>query len=121
MLNHGGDETEGPLDGPAAATDAVRWDLAPPEASASGGWEMVLRATSDVQPQEQLLLSYGERPNDDFFLHYGARCRRPRLRQITGVGGIIIRSRGLVGGIIIWVSGMRGALLRPAASGGAAD
>ncbi len=31
---------------------------------------MVVTATREVEAGEQLLLSYGERPNDDFFLHY---------------------------------------------------
>lgn len=47
-----------------------------PATSASGGWEMVVSASRDVQPEEQVLLSYGERSNDDFFLYYGfvPRC-----------------------------------------------
>ncbi|GFR41330.1 hypothetical protein Agub_g2014, partial [Astrephomene gubernaculifera] len=32
---------------------------------------MVVRATADIQPGQELLLSYGERSNDDFYLHYG--------------------------------------------------
>lgn len=34
-------------------------------------WEMVVTATQDVEPGYQLLLCYGARNNDDFFLHYG--------------------------------------------------
>jgi hypothetical protein len=32
---------------------------------------MVVSATSDVAEGSQLLLSYGERTSDDFFVHYG--------------------------------------------------
>lgn len=36
-----------------------------------GGWRMEVSATRDVREGAELLLSYGERPNDDFFIHYG--------------------------------------------------
>jgi hypothetical protein len=44
-----------------------RWDIHEGE---GGQWDMVVTATREVEAGEQLLLSYGERPNDDFFLHY---------------------------------------------------
>lgn len=75
MLNHAGDYTTGP---PGAATsppamqafDNVRWDLKAPRSS-EGEWEMAVSATRDIAAGQELLLSYGERSNDDFFLHYG--------------------------------------------------
>lgn len=36
-----------------------------------GEWEMVVKALRGVESGEEFLQSYGERPNDDFFLHYG--------------------------------------------------
>lgn len=85
QFNHGGDEAPLPttsVPSPAAededvlAADNVRWDLMPPPASAdtaagSGGWVMCVSATRDIGSEEAALLSYGERPNLDFFLHYG--------------------------------------------------
>ncbi|GIL72494.1 hypothetical protein Vretifemale_2854, partial [Volvox reticuliferus] len=75
MLNHGGDEVVAGSLGlggnKVVATDTVRWDLLPPARSSSGGWSMAVSATKDLQPGQEVLLSYGERPNDDFFLHYG--------------------------------------------------
>ncbi|EFJ44774.1 hypothetical protein VOLCADRAFT_94881 [Volvox carteri f. nagariensis] len=77
MLNHGGDTAaQGSLGlvgpgGGEVATDNVRWDLLPPDRSSAGGWSMAVSATRDIHPGQELLLSYGERPNDDFFLHYG--------------------------------------------------
>ena len=47
----------------------TRWDVV--QSSEGGEWEMVLTATQDVEAGYQLLLSYGERSNDDFFIHYG--------------------------------------------------
>jgi len=68
MLNHGGDETlTGMPTGEQVAADNVRWDVVPEGSS----WAMVVSATQDVEEGCQLLLSYGERPSDDFFLHYG--------------------------------------------------
>ena len=32
---------------------------------------MSVVSTRDLPPGSELLMSYGERPNDDFFLHYG--------------------------------------------------
>jgi SET domain len=52
----------------ATATDNVRWDLV---SKIGGEFFMVLTSTRDIQQGEELLLSYGERNNDDFFLHYG--------------------------------------------------
>ncbi|KAG2497988.1 hypothetical protein HYH03_004247 [Edaphochlamys debaryana] len=74
MMNHGGDEAPAGsrgLAGPGVATDNVRWDLVGPDRSSTGGWAMVVSATRAIAPGQELLLSYGERPSDDFFLHYG--------------------------------------------------
>ncbi|KAG1666921.1 hypothetical protein FOA52_005981 [Chlamydomonas sp. UWO 241] len=69
MFNHGGDETEsGMLNDPShIPSDNVRWDVV----QSGDDWEMVVTATTDVEPGYQLLLCYGARSNDDFFLHYG--------------------------------------------------
>jgi hypothetical protein len=71
MFNHGGDETSGLLSSAAQPTDSVRWDVVGPSSTPNGEWEMVVTATKSVTPEEPLLLSYGERANGDFFLHYG--------------------------------------------------
>ena len=73
MLNHAGDRTAGLLSGEAFATDNVRWDVRGPAsaANATGGWEMAVSATRDVDEGEPLLLSYFEGSNDEFLLHYG--------------------------------------------------
>ena len=56
-------------------TDAVvccRWHLvAPPAEIPSQGYQMHLVAREDIPQGQELLLSYGDRNNDDFFLHYG--------------------------------------------------
>lgn len=70
MLNHGGDEKAG-THLPHVATDSVRWDLVPPDQAASAQWEVHLSATRDIEEGEEVLLSYGERHNDDFLVHYG--------------------------------------------------
>eukprot|EP00798_Chlamydomonas_sp_ICE-L_P001033 gene1033-3894_t len=74
MFNHGGDETAGLLADPHLTTDSVRWDVVAPESDAergtAGNWEMVVTATQEVPAGCALLLSYGERSGDDFFLHY---------------------------------------------------
>lgn len=76
MLNHSGDVA--PLMADAVgwefnqssviATDAVRWDCI----NKIGGeaW-MLVSAVRDIVEGEEITLSYGERSNDDFFLHYG--------------------------------------------------
>ncbi len=48
-----------------------RWDLVGPQRSPSGAWEMVVSATQPIPTHTHLTLSYGERPSDEFFLHYG--------------------------------------------------
>jgi hypothetical protein len=70
MLNHSGDQdlsssTSAPV---PTATDNVRWDLV---SKIGGEFFMVLTATRDIKQGEELLLSYGERGNADFFEHYG--------------------------------------------------
>jgi len=73
MINHGGDVTaSGLMDDPALiATDNVRWDLVSPERAPPGWWTMEVSATRDMRPGDALVLSYGERSSDDFFVHYG--------------------------------------------------
>ena len=73
MLNHAGDEDQASIIGPAAVPqpvpmDNVRWDII---SKIGGEYFMVLTTTRDIGAGEELLLSYGERSNDDFFLHYG--------------------------------------------------
>jgi hypothetical protein len=81
MLNHSGDRDlsttsnassnskgGGSQEPVPTATDNVRWDVV---SKIGGEFFMVLTATRDIQQGEELLLSYGERNNDDFFLHYG--------------------------------------------------
>ena len=49
-----------------------RWHLvAPPAENQSQGYQMHLVAREDIPQGQELLLSYGDRNNDDFFLHYG--------------------------------------------------
>lgn len=71
MLNHGGDFSVSPIgdsNPEFVPMDNVRWDIVP-----KLGREplMVLTATRDIQKGEELLLSYGERSNDEWVLHYG--------------------------------------------------
>lgn len=42
-----------------------------PADSPTPGWDLEVTATRDIQQDEEILLSYGERDNDDFFTHYG--------------------------------------------------
>ncbi|KAL0050877.1 hypothetical protein WJX82_009288 [Trebouxia sp. C0006] len=72
FLNHGGDETECFPGDPFAPTANVRWHLvAPPSDNPSEGFQMHLVARQDIPEGQEILLSYGDRNNDDFFLHYG--------------------------------------------------
>ena len=71
MLNHGGDIATSCLGDPDPTTfpmDNVRWDIV---TKLGGEPLMVLTATRDIDPGEELLLSYGERSNDEWVLHYG--------------------------------------------------
>ncbi|PRW44382.1 Histone-lysine N-methyltransferase setd3 [Chlorella sorokiniana] len=78
MLNHAGDFILSPPGssnsaegGPSVqAFENVRWDLRAP-AGPEGEWAMEVAATRDISAGEEVLLSYGERGNDDFLLHYG--------------------------------------------------
>ena len=45
--------------------------MAPPTEDPSQGFQMHLVARQDIPQGQELLLSYGDRNNDDFFLHYG--------------------------------------------------
>ena len=65
MINHGGDIK---LNGQVIASDNVRWDLTQ---KIGGEWLMLLSSTRAIQAGEELLMSYGERPNEDFLVHYG--------------------------------------------------
>ncbi|KAK9867596.1 hypothetical protein WJX84_003298 [Apatococcus fuscideae] len=73
MLNHGGDQTPLLLSDPPMAMDDVRWNLVAPDSSGSeqDNWEIVLTANKAVQANDEVLLSYGERGNDEFFGGYG--------------------------------------------------
>ncbi len=51
--------------------DNVTWDIVGPSKAMTGDWELQLSATRDIAVGEELLVSYGARDNDDFFLYYG--------------------------------------------------
>jgi hypothetical protein len=57
----------------AQARDNVRWDLAraPTPSGNAEEWALALTALRPIARGEELLLSYGERSNDDFLTHYG--------------------------------------------------
>lgn len=42
-----------------------------PADSSNPGWDLEVTATSNIRKEEEILLSYGERDNDDFLTHYG--------------------------------------------------
>jgi len=73
MLNHSGDEARGPPgQQKIIATENVEWKLrAPDPGDDTNNWHMNLVALRNIQEGEELVLSYGERSNDDFLLHYG--------------------------------------------------
>ena len=50
----------------------------PPDAAKSGGWEMEVRAASDIAAGEELLLSYGERR----FISDGPHIAHPALHSV---------------------------------------
>jgi len=73
LLNHAGDvdlnmNDSSRSDIESIATDACRWDLVP---KIGGEYQMVVSAVRDIVRGEEITLSYGERSNDDFFVHYG--------------------------------------------------
>lgn len=73
LLNHSGDVDINMNDGSLSEiecipTDACRWDLVP---KIGGEYQMVISAVRDIIQGEEVTLSYGERSNDDFFVHYG--------------------------------------------------
>ena len=79
FLNHAGDQeffsgsgsgNESENGSAVVATDNVRWDIVR-KLGAQQEYVMILTTTRDIQQGEELLLSYGERSNDDFFIHYG--------------------------------------------------
>ena len=42
-----------------------------PADSSTPGWDLEVTATSDIRKEEEILLSYGDRDNNDFLTHYG--------------------------------------------------
>lgn len=73
LLNHSGDvdlnmNNGGISDIECIPTDGCRWDLI---AKIGGEYQMVVSAVRDIVQGEEVTLSYGERSNDDFFVHYG--------------------------------------------------
>lgn len=73
LLNHAGDVDLNMCDAYRSgdhvlATDACRWDLVP---KIGGEFLMIVSAVRDIVRGEEVTLSYGERSNDDFFVHYG--------------------------------------------------
>ncbi len=48
-----------------------RWNLVSTDASNQDTWEIVLTANKAVSANDEVLLSYGERSNDEFFGAYG--------------------------------------------------
>ena len=55
-----------------SSIDVDRWHLVgPPSDDPSQGFQMHLIARQDIPEGQEVLLSYGDRNNDDFFLHYG--------------------------------------------------
>ncbi|KAI3428549.1 hypothetical protein D9Q98_007371 [Chlorella vulgaris] len=94
MLNHAGDYITSPpgqMPPLVQAGDCVRWDLKAP-VGPEGEWLMDLSATRDIAEGEELLLSYGERSNDEFHLHYGfvpARNPHDDITLFTDIEGAI--------------------------------
>ncbi|CAD7696604.1 unnamed protein product [Ostreobium quekettii] len=70
MLNHAGDRVPGLFRCPYERMDNVEWKFQPSQLHPSD-WELVVSAIRNIDKGEEVLLSYGERSNDDFFLHYG--------------------------------------------------
>ena len=73
MLNHSGDVDTNMSDAMVTdlniiATDACRWDVVP---KIGGELIFCVSAVRDIIQGEEITLSYGERSNDDFFIHYG--------------------------------------------------
>jgi hypothetical protein len=73
LLNHAGDVDLLMCDGgqnelQVIPTDGCRWDLVP---KIGGEYLMCVSAVRDLVRGEEVTLSYGERSNDDFFVHYG--------------------------------------------------
>ena len=73
MLNHSGDVDVNMSDATKPfqeiiASDAVRWDCIP---KMNGEFIMCVSAVRNIFEGEELTLSYGERPNDEFFIYYG--------------------------------------------------
>jgi len=71
MFNHGGDFCQGIYTSSKLKLDSAEWTLINPETSKTGQWEMDVKSNSRIEPNSQILMSYGERSNDDFFLYYG--------------------------------------------------
>eukprot|EP00210_Caulerpa_lentillifera_P001505 g1443.t1 len=71
MFNHGGDFYQVLYRKQIIKLDSAEWRLVRPELAQSGMWEMEVKASSSIEPNCEILMSYGERSNDDFFLYYG--------------------------------------------------
>mmetsp|Transcript_3417 Transcript_3417/g.9820 ORF Transcript_3417/g.9820 Transcript_3417/m.9820 type:complete len:533 (-) Transcript_3417:2061-3659(-) len=73
MINHAGD-WGGVVNGAASKSvsplDVVVWELVPPS-SDSGEWEMAVKAIRPIEEGQEIVMSYGERDNNDFLVHYG--------------------------------------------------
>ncbi|KAK9835876.1 hypothetical protein WJX74_009976 [Apatococcus lobatus] len=89
MLNHGGDQTPLLLSDPPMAQDDVRWNLVSPDANDESTWEIVLTANKAVEANDEVLLSYGERSNDEFFGAYGFVPPRNPHEEMVLFGDII--------------------------------
>ena len=81
LLNHSGARYRPTAVDRVDRVDNVAWNIVGPSRAMTGGWELQLAATSDVRRGEELLLSYGDRDNDDFLVHYGQL-----LCECMGVG-----------------------------------
>jgi len=72
MINHAGDWGGAINRGKEyVAQDIAAWELLPPDQSSCGAWEMVVKAIRPVEEGDEITMSYGERENDDFLVHYG--------------------------------------------------
>eukprot|EP00892_Ulva_mutabilis_P001471 jgi/Ulvmu1/11324/UM074_0039.1 len=79
MFNHAGDEVRNLLTSRSRPCDNCRWQAVAPENNHVGEWVMQVVATTDIMDGDELCFSYGERSNDDFFVHYGfVPLRNPR-------------------------------------------
>lgn len=66
-----------------------RWNLVSPDTSDENSWEIVLTANKAVEANDEVLLSYGERSNDEFFGAYGFVPPRNPHEEMVLFGDII--------------------------------